>query len=227
MQSGKKNATEKGQSRNWYKDRYETVITQRNVLVTVAVVSLAAALVSVIVILLLVPSKTVMPFLIQVDEKTGVTQAIDMNTLKTITADEALRKYFVVKFLRARESYDATDLDVNIDTVRLLSARPIYREYWKEVVDPNNKDSMYVRLASTAIRKVDIKSVQFLDANRAQVRFSTIRKSKSSDRETEEQHYIALVKFQFMNLDLDMEEMMVNPLGFTVEEYKVDEDIAS
>jgi type IV secretion system protein VirB8 len=214
-----------GQSKNWYRDRYETVVTQRNFLAIGALTCLLLAFVSGLIILYILPQKTVLPFLIQVDEKSGYTTVIEQNSLNKISADESLRRYFVVKFVVARESYDSTDLSESSNVVRLLAIRDIFLRYWREVINPQNKESLYAKLGSDQMRQVDIKSVQFLDADRAQVRLSVTTSYKSSSREPVVEHFIALVKFQFTQLNLKPDEMAVNPLGFQVLEYRLDKDV--
>ena len=221
-----KTKSEVNQTRNWYRDRYETVVTQRNFLGTIALVSLTLALVSGLVILMLIPSKTVMPFLIQVDEKTGYTTFVDPKSKDNLTADEALRKYFVVKFVQAREGYDSVDIDQNSNVMRLLADQPIYRKYWADIINPSNKQSLYNTMGTQRLRQVEIKSVQFIDANRAQVRMKLTEITKASNSSEKPQHYVAYVKFSFQNIDLTLEDMLVNPLGFRVLEYRIDEDSA-
>lgn len=220
----KKTPESGGQTKNWYKDRYESVLTQRNFLGVIALSSLILALVSATVVWVLVQSKTVIPFLIQVDDKTGVTQVVNAETQQQITADEALRKYFVVKFIQAREGYDAADIDINSNVVRLLAKREIFNEFRLQVINPQNKKSLYVTLGAQYIRQVKIKSVQFLDANRAQVRFSVLQRRKYDAQVQEEKHYVALMTFEFKNFDLTMDERMINPLSFQVQEYKIDDE---
>jgi type IV secretion system protein VirB8 len=213
-----------GHNKNWYKDRYEAVITQRNFLGIIALSSLLLALAAGFIILLILPAKTVMPFLIQVDEKSGYTTIIEQNSRDRISADESLRRYFIIKFLKARESYDSADLDVNSNIVRLLADRPIYRAYWDQVVNTNNKNSLYVQLGALYTRQVEIKSVQFLDANRAQVRLTINEGKKDSVGSMTQKHYIALITFRFVNLNLTLEEMAINPLSFQAMEYRLDQD---
>lgn len=212
------------QSKNWYKDRYEAVVTQRNFLGIIAISSLFLALVAGVIILLILPTKSVMPFLIQVDEKSGYTTIIDQNSRDRVSADESLRRYFVIKFIKARESYDSNDLDVNNNIVRLLADRPIYRQYWSSVADQSNKESLYVTMGALSSRQVEIKSVQFLDSNRAQVRLTVKDVRKDLVAPPKETHYIALVTFRFTNLSLTLDDMAVNPLSFQVTEYRIDQD---
>jgi type IV secretion system protein VirB8 len=130
----------------------------------------------------------------------------------------------VIRFVTARESYDATDLRENSNIVRLMAEEQIFRRYWNEVINPQNKESMYVTLGSDNVQQVEVKAVQFLDAERAQVRLKKTTYSKQTNRAPKEEHFIALIKFQFTQLKLKTDEMAVNPLGFQVLEYRLDKD---
>lgn len=210
-------------ARNWYRDRYEAVVTQRNVVAGFAICCAVLVLITVTIIMILLPTKTVIPFVIQVDEESGVVETMDPKSQQQITADEALLKYFVVKFLRARESYDSNTLENDVSVVRLMSTRPIFREYMDEVVNPKRK-SYYSQLGTESIRTVSIKSIQFLDASLASVRLSITQKRRYSTDKPTVTHHVALVKFEIANLDLTLEEMTVNPVGFRVVDYKLEEE---
>ena len=61
-------------SKHWYQDKYQHVLTQRNVLALIAMLALSTSIVAVFGILRLAPLKSVEPYLLQIDEKTGITQ---------------------------------------------------------------------------------------------------------------------------------------------------------
>ena len=107
--------------KNWYKDRYQYVLVQRKILVLITSLSLIASLVTVIVIAQLTPLKTVEPFVIQVDQKTGITQTVNQKTVSEITANEAVNNFFIVQYIRSRENYNSADLARNYNIVRLMS----------------------------------------------------------------------------------------------------------
>ena len=116
--------------KNWYKDRYQYVLVQRKILVLITSLSLIASLVTVVVIARLTPLKTVEPFVIQVDQKTGITQTVDQMTVKEITANEAVNNFFIVQYIRSRENYASNDLSRNYNIVRLMSeSSKVYGEF--------------------------------------------------------------------------------------------------
>src|SRR5579884_3246916 len=107
--------------KNWYKDRYQYVLIQRKLLTVITVTSLICTLATVIVISQLTPLKTIEPYVIQVDQRTGITQTVDPLTVRELTANEAVNNYWIVQYIRARESYSLTDIAKNYNLVRILS----------------------------------------------------------------------------------------------------------
>ena len=106
---------------NWYKDRYQYVLVQRKLLAVITLMSLICTLATVIVISQLSPLKTIEPFVIQVDQKSGITETVDPLTVKELTANEAVNNFFIVQYIRAREDFSMSDVTRNYNLVRLMS----------------------------------------------------------------------------------------------------------
>ncbi len=209
------------QSKNWYKDRYQYVLVQRKILVLITALSLIASLVTVVVIARLTPLKTVEPFVIQVDQKTGITQTVNQMTVKEITANEAVNNFFIVQYIRARENYLNNDLTRNYNLVRLMSeSNKVYGEFVRGA-NPNNPKSNAARLGTIGVRTVKFKSITYLSPTQIQARVLVEEKSESN---LAQQHLIILLSFAYVNMALTLEERYINPLGFIVTDYRVDED---
>lgn len=207
--------------KNWYKDRYQYVLVQRKILVFITSLSLIASLVTVLVIMRLTPLKTVEPFVIQVDQKTGITQTVDQKSVKEITANEAVNNFFIVQYIRSRENYVSTDLTRNYNIVRLMSeSRKVYGEFMRDA-NPNNPKSNAARLGTNGVRTVKFKSITYLSPTQIQARVLVEEKSENN---LAQQHLIILLSFAYVNMALTLEERYINPLGFIVTEYRVDED---
>ena len=116
-----KQATIIKDSRNWYKDRYQAIMLQRRLLMVITVISMICTLVAMIVIAQITPLKGVEPFLIQVDSRSGITQMVNPLTVKEITGLESINNFFIVQYIRARESYNVRDISNNYATVRVMS----------------------------------------------------------------------------------------------------------
>ena len=210
------------ESRNWYKDRYQTVLLQRRLLMGITILSLLSTLASVFVISQMAPLKSVEPFVIQVDAKSGITQMVNPLTVKEITGLESVNNYFIVQYLRARESYNATDLRRNYPTVRVMSeATSVYPQFVREA-NPNNPNSPAARLGSNGTRSVRFKSITYIKPQVAQARL--LIEETTANGGTRQYHKIATISFEYAKLVLTTEERYINPLGFRVTDYRIDED---
>jgi type IV secretion system protein VirB8 len=215
-------AKESIESKNWYKDRYQYVLVQRKLLALVTVLSLVCTLAAVTVIAWLTPLKSIEPFVIQVDPKSGITQTVDPLTAKELTTNEAVNNFFIVQYIRSRETYSVYDLAKNYDTVRVMSDnKKVYPDFVAQA-DPNNPTSNAARLGSTGIRTVKFKSITYLDKQLVQARLLIEEKTDRGDYT--QQHKIALIAFEYVKMSLTADERYINPLGFRVTNYRTDED---
>lgn len=211
---------EAADNKNWYKDRYQYVLVQRKLLTVITVTSLICTLATVIVISQLTPLKAIEPYVIQVDQKSGITQTVDPLTVKELTANEAVNNYFIVMYIRAREAYSMTDLAKNYNLVRIMSeSRKVYPQFVAEA-DPNNPKSNAARLGTYGERSVKVKSITYLNPQLVQVRLLFEERGGGAP-----QHKLVLLAFEYVKMSLTIEERYLNPLGFRVTDYRVDEDI--
>ena len=213
------------ESSNWYKDRYQHVLVQRKLLVSITIASLFSTLATVVTIAHLTPLKTVEPFVIQVDQRSGITQTVDPMTVPELTANEAVKNFFIVQYIRSRETYSITDLARNYNTVRVMSERSRVYPAFMAQADPNNPNSNAARLGVSGNRTVKFKSFTYLNPGLVQVRVTVEEKTEGSV--VRQYHKIILVAFEYVKLNLTNEERYVNPLGFRVTDYRVDEEIGS
>lgn len=209
---------------NWYKDRYQALLVQRKVLVAVTFAALGCTLFSVLVIVRMIPQKTIAPYVIQVDQKTGITQVVDPVTTRQLTANEAINNYFIAQYIRAREGYASNDILHSYEIVRLMSEpRAVFPAYNAEM-DSNNPDSNPTKLGVLGVRQVKFKSTTMLEPQVVQVRV-LIEEKKDGTTVSAQYHRIITLRFEYSKIALSPDERMINPLGFRVTEYRIDEDV--
>ncbi|MES2984447.1 MAG: type IV secretion system protein [Pseudomonadota bacterium] len=217
-------------SKHWYQDKYQHVLTQRNVLALVAIVSLFAATVAVVAVMRLAPLKSVEPYLLQIDEKSGITQRVIPVTKKEYTADEAVDRYFTALFLRMFESYSANTLRYNYNVVRLMSTPDVFA-YFRNQVNPSSETGFAKRLGSEGQRDIKIKSMVYIvnpgaqssSTKIMQIRLSTIESAPGiGDKENS---WIITLTFEYADLNINQEEQWLNPLGYTVTSYQIQSEI--
>ena len=208
----------------WYHDLYQSIRVSRNRWFLVGVISISLSALQVIALIFLTPLKTVEPYVLQVDNKSGMTQVLTpLRNQESLTEEEALTKSFIVKYVIARETYDSQDLNRNYDLVRLMSASEEGRRF-EESIASGNPSSPIERFKTTTTRSVKISSVSFLDKKKktAQVRFIT---TEASRNEFQENYWVCILTFRYINAPMDENDRLNNPLGFQVVSYRVDQEI--
>lgn len=211
------------ETRNWYSDRYQVISVQRNLLLMVTIVALLGVGAAVFAVAELTASKTFEPYVIEVEERTGITTLVKQDAIQTYTEKEMVKRYFIWHYVLARESYDIMDYEYNYgQVVRLFSSGDVYNGFY-QTIKPSNPDSP-VNLGRDASRRVKLKSMSFLDGGKAvQVRISIELVQQGAVKQTYDR--IVTLEFGFNpGLELSSEERLINPLGFTVTSYRIDED---
>lgn len=208
-------------SHNWNYDRYNIVLIQRNFL-SLLVFLLALVIFSGLVYINQISqNKSIEPFIVEIEEKTGIPTVVDQVSTKEYVADEVIQEYFIYSYIKARQGYDYRTYSYDYHkVVRLLSSAEIYG-YFRRTVSARNENSP-VNLYARAIRLVPvIKSIQDIEGAK-QIRL-LIQHLKGNIL-VKEEHKIVYMKYEFANLNISLEERLINPLGFRVTEYKLDED---
>ena len=117
----------------------------------------------------LTPLKTVEPFVVRVDRTTG---AVDvMSGLKgEVTPNEAVSKYFIGQYVRAREGWLPAAAEENFRLVAILSAPAEQRRFadaWRET----NPERPQARFGADASVEVEIRAISFINPKVASVRY--------------------------------------------------------
>ena len=210
----------------WYHDLYQSVTVSRNRWFLVGILALGLAAIEALALVFVTPLKSVEPYVLQVDNKSGLTrvlQPLKNEGEKTLTEDEALSKSFLVKYILARETYDLQDLNRNYDLVRLMSSGDEARKF-DESLESSNPQSPLEKYKTHTTRTLRISSVSFLDQKKktAQVRFST---TETRQNQSKQEFWIAILTFRYVNAPMEENDRLQNPLGFQVVSYRVDQEI--
>lgn len=188
------------------------VATSACVLATAAVAAVAA----------LAPLKTVEPFVIRVDNATGIVETVSALGTSPRTYDEAVTKYFLGRYVRAREGYSQAEAASTFQTVALLSSQAEQARF-AAVYRGSNPESPQVLHGRFGVAEVRIKAISLLADNLASVRF--LQESRKGD-ETKITHWIATLTFSYVNAPVSSSDRLINPLGFLVSEYRSDPEVA-
>lgn len=201
--------------KNWYSNRYQRVVIERNLLLIFALISLVSVSVSIIYVKQIMSSKSLEPYVIEIEDKTGVATVVQQLDTEYFTATESVRKYFINKFIHAMTGYNPANYDYDRNVVRLFSANKIYRQF-RSIINPN-------RLGADSRINVRIKSMQF-KGNSVQVRIAR-KTTKPSGKTTVSHEIIDLVFLFDPRIKLTAEERLINPLGFQITQFTISEEI--
>lgn len=210
------NKNQKFKLKSWYSNRYQIVVVQRNILFFFSVFSVISMVVTIIFVKYVISSKSLDPYVIEVEDKTGIPTVVDQMTVRTFTGDEAIKKYFLNQFVISAIGYDPRTYKQDVEKVRLYAAPAIYIGYRKSI-DPKE-------LGSDSRIDVRIKSMQFPDPGTAQIRILRTIDKKGEPLVTKNE--VLTINFYFTtNMQLTIEERLINPLGFQVTNYLLSEEI--
>lgn len=208
----------------WYQDLYRSVLISRNRWLLIAAIALSVVLAQTIALISLIPLKKVEPYVIQIDNKSGITNVLKPlkdEKEKSLTENEAVTKSFIVKYMVARETYDPQDLNNHYDLVRLMSSSEEGKKFddWVSNLNPNSPVERY---KNTTTRTVKINSVSFLNNKTAQVRLMTTENQKNEHRED---YWVAILTFRYVNSPMNETDRFNNPLGFQILSYRLDQEV--
>lgn len=212
--------------RNWYEDRYQTVVVQRNFLVLLSFISLAGIILSVLGVVHVSSTKSIEPFVIEIEEKTGVTNVIRPLLKEQFASDEVLRRYFIRKYLNARETFTPTMFDHNVEVVRLMSTYAVLLQFKKYMDnDPRSPKKMGF------IRTYKVNSFTQLGEGSTekgytyQVRIVTTDvNEKASTVDPVVTPLVVTIDFTYVDIRENEEQRAINPLGFQVSRYVVEQE---
>jgi len=207
--------------RNWYKERYESTVIQRNLLFVLSFAALVTIVFSVFVIRYVQSTRSIEPFIIEIERKTGVPTVVDPVTVQAYSADTSIKRFFVWRYITAREEYLHSTYTLNYTTiVRVLSTPEVYFSDYRPKYSIANPTSPYNLYSQGSVRIVKLKSIIFANESSAQVRISM----EVSGLMNMKMDKIVFVEFDFQNIEMNDEERLINPLGFRVKLYRIEDE---
>lgn len=207
--------------KSWYYNRYQLTVLQRNALLIITILAMLAVCSSMFVIAKLNASRSIEPYVIEIEDKSGIPVLIEQKTKENFTEDEMMKRYFIVLFIQSLEGYDPYTYRMDYNRVRLFSSAQVFRDAYFRISERAD-DSPVKRLGNRGRLLVGIKSIQFLESNYVQVRFRVTADGVGEPPKD----YVSYMTYRFVNLELTVQERFINPLGFQVTFYRVTEEYA-
>lgn len=168
------------------------------------------------------------PVLVGVDKAAGTTEVLEaVRDRDLVKYQELLDKHWATKYVIARESYNYRLLQADYDSVLLLSADDVGRDYARLYEGDNARDKKY---GNSLEMKVNILSVSLShdgSGDKAVVRFEKVVKRKDADQSDPPQYFVATLSYEYKPAMLGKEsDLIQNPLGYKVTGWRVDSELA-
>lgn len=209
-------------ARLWEQDQLAAAHRSRRTAWGVAAGACLLATVSVGAVAALSPLKSVEPFVVRVDNASGIVDVVSGLQQGPATYDDAVTKYFLAQYVRAREGYTFTEAPTHFQTVSLLSSQPEQARF-SAVYRGANAENPQVAFGQSGVAEVRIKAISLLGPRLASVRYQ--RETRRGD-EVRISHWIATLEFGFESAaTMSTSDRLINPLGFLVSEYRADPEV--
>ncbi|TIR16650.1 MAG: type VI secretion protein [Mesorhizobium sp.] len=206
----------------WEDDIHRSLRRSRTLAWLVSGVASVVAGLSLLTLVLILPLKQFEPYVIEVDKTTGYLEIARALKPGDLSQHEAVTAANLVRYIRARETYDAREIKQNYDLAQLYSTGTAAKDLtWGYT--PSNAQSLDKLYGRNVTISVDVKSVSLLNNTTASVRFSTTTRRENSSTTD---NWVAVVKFRYTTTPIKNEWRFDNPLGFQVVEYRRDQESA-
>jgi len=206
----------------WLEEKYATAIKSRKTGWMIARFTLVVAVLEALALMFLVPLKSVEPYTIEVNTLTGETNVKKPLKEGVLTQSEALTKYWLIRYVRARVGYDFQDIEEQYKVVNWLSERKEFSRYAKSF-DPKKETSPYNLYGEKVQLKVRVKSISFVDKDTASIRIDVTKVEVDGSESVTP--WVVTTSYQFTLEPRSEEERFENPLGFQVTNWRVDAEV--
>ncbi|MFK0367399.1 virB8 family protein [Campylobacter jejuni] len=190
----------------------------------IAFVSIFIAIISIVAVVLLTPLKTIEPYVIRVDNTTGMVDILTMLDEKEISSNEALDKYFISQYVKAREGYYYELLNQDYLLTQLMSSEKVANEYRAWYEGENARDQILKNS-----NEVNVQILSIVLGNSNGIKTSTIREKiitkNLNTRGLSESTKVITLSYDYILAKASEENRILNPLGFKVTNYRIDEEI--
>lgn len=206
-----------------YEDDKNIILKKSNKLAwLIAFIFMGFSLISWVGLYLMLPLKEVTPYVIRVDNSTGIPDIITGIDETTLVADEALDRYFLNQYLQLREGYTYQTIQKTYELTQLLSTAPVAEEFRTEYNSPDSLDNI-LGSGTAVVKVVAIALEKIHDNNLANVRFKVDYTNSKGVKSTK--NYVARIAYQYNpKQKLKLAYRIENPIGFQVTSYQKNEE---
>jgi type IV secretion system protein VirB8 len=215
------------EAESWDADRCAELLRSARTAWRAAAAGWACALASAAALLILMPLKRVDPFVVRVDNSTGIVDVVPVYDGRT-TPDEAVTRYFLTHYLTVCERFNFATAESDYEECGAFHS-PQRNQAWYALWAATNPASpLNVHKDGSTVR-VQVKSVSFFTrasglSDLAQVRY--LKASRQGDGSPEKfTHWAATIQYAYADPAKDPKTRRWNPLGFKIVDFRAEPEV--
>ena len=207
---------------SWDADRAFQAARLQRIAWLVAAAGWISAVTAIIALAVLSPLKTVTPYLIRVDNTTGIVDVVPQYA-GTSQVSETVTRYLLRHYVDVCERFNWASAEADYQECGAFNS-PRRNQQWATAwatSNPNSPLNLYKDGTAVVVRVLSISFFQRANgiADLAQVRY--VRAKRSLDgAESGASHWIATLQYAYVSPSKDAQSRQWNPLGFRIMEFR-------
>jgi type IV secretion system protein VirB8 len=212
---------------SWDSDRLEQAQRNTRRAWVVAAAGWFCAVACAFCLALLMPLKRVEPFVVRVDNSTGVVDVVPVYTGKA-GLEQTVTRYFLAHYVNVCERFNFATAESDYEECGAFHA-PQRNQAWYALWNPTNPASpLNVHKDGSTVR-VEVEAVSFFQrasgvTDLAQVRYLKAERA-GSEAEERSTHWIATIQYAYTPPSKEPRVRRWNPLGFKVVEFTTEPEV--
>jgi type IV secretion system protein VirB8 len=185
------------------------------------------AVASSVAIMLLMPLKRVEPFVVRVDNSTGVVDVVPVYA-GSATPEQAVTRYFLTHYVTVCERFNFATAESDYEECGAFHAAERNQAWFAAWAATNPLSPLNVHKDGSSVR-AQVESVSFFTrssgmSDLAQVRYlKAARQGGGAEEQTT--HWIATIQYAYANPAADPKTRRWNPLGFKILEFRSEPEV--
>jgi type IV secretion system protein VirB8 len=215
------------EAESWDADRAAQFRHSAHVAWWVAGAGWSCAVASAIALMFAMPLKRVDPFVVRVDNSTGIVDVVPVYA-GSATAEEAITRYFLTHYLTVCERFNFATAESDYEECGAFHSAQRNQAWYAQWTATNPMSPLNVHKDGSTVR-VQVKSVSFFTratglSDLAQVRYLKAARQGAGAEESFT-HWVATIQFAYADPAKDPKTRRWNPLGFKVVEFRSEPEV--
>jgi type IV secretion system protein VirB8 len=215
------------EAESWDADRSARLRRSAAVAWWVAGAGWVCAVAGAVAIVILTPLKQVEPFVVRVDNSTGIVDVVPVYT-GSATPGEAVTRYFLSHYLTVCERFNFATAESDYEECGAFHSAQRNQSWYAQWTVTNPASPLNIYKDGSSVR-VQVNSVSFFTrgsglSDLAQVRYlKALRQGGGSDEKYS--HWVATIQYAYADPAKDPKIRRWNPLGFKIVDFKSEPEV--